>query len=153
MQKAPHKKIVTVKLEVTDRNDGMSWRYDDIINVPYHGSRSRTPMPVENRAAQFAPFAALTGHEDAISETARLTDRKLELTEETKREISRLLEWSLAEGKAIKLEYFIADSRKEGGEYRTIPGVVTKIDENEKILILDSGHKIYIDEIMAASIL
>ncbi len=100
----------------------MSSRYDDIINLPHHVSTTRSPMPLANRAAQFAPFAALTGHEDAIRETARLTGGRIEL--------------SADEQIGIRVGYFCPDLAKDGGEYVTVSGWIKRVDEVDSCMIL-----------------
>lgn len=121
--------------------------YDDIINLPHHISRRHPQMPPENRAAQFAPFAALTGYEDAIGETGRLTEAEVELTED---EISVLnekltaLEAVLREQPRteVQVTYFEPDLYKAGGEYRTITDTVRRIDHYRKCLVMESGDVI-----------
>lgn len=92
-------------------------RYDDIINLPHHVSKTRTPMSMENRAAQFAPFAALTGHDAAIAETARLTSEKPELSTEELDKLSRRLVYAIEKDATIRITYFQPDSFKHGGSY------------------------------------
>ena len=92
-------------------------RYDDIINLPHHVSKTRTPMSMENRAAQFAPFAALTGHDAAIAETARLTSEKPELSAEELDKLSRRLVYAIDKDAAIRITYIQQDSVKQGGSY------------------------------------
>ena len=125
-------------------------RYDDIINLPHHQSKERPHMSLHDRAAQFAPFAALTGHEDAIKETARLTENEMLLDESIKEEInSKINELSehLSEKQNVSITYFKPDKKKTGGAYLTDIGVVKKINEAEKILIMDSGMKIQMEQI------
>ena len=107
--------------------------YDYIINMPHHVSETHPQMSMHDRAAQFSPFAALTGHSDAVKETARLTDEKIELTEEKisdlKQKLNFLNEHS-AEQPEITVEYFVPDERKSGGHillYREISGKLTNI--------------------------
>lgn len=126
----------------------MENRYDDIIGLPHHRSQNRPSMPIENRAAQFAPFAALSGHDEAIEETARLTTSKIEITEEEKSEIARLLELSLTRSLAVRISYFVKDRNKNGGEYKEVECKVSKIDSYEKIIILESGLQIDLDDIL-----
>lgn len=121
--------------------------YDDIINLPHHVSGRHPQMPPENRAAQFAPFAALTGYEDAIGETGRLTEAEIELTED---EITILnekltaLEALLREQPRteVQVTYFEPDLYKAGGEYRTITDTVRRIDHYRKCLVMGSGDVI-----------
>ena len=126
-------------------------RYDDIINLPHHQSRERAHMSLHDRAAQFAPFAALTGHEEAIEETARLTDEKITLDETAIEKINeKLNEISnhLPKKKTVSITYFKPDKRKSGGAYLTDIGTVKKIDEVEKVVIMDSGMKISMEQII-----
>lgn len=104
--------------------------YSDIIDRPYHGVSSHRPMSMEGRAAQFAPFAALTGHNAAIEETARLTSGLLERTPEQLQELSRKLAYaiSLPRKPEITITYFVPDSRKSGGAYVQINGKVKKVE-------------------------
>ena len=126
-------------------------RYDDIINLPHHQSRERAHMSLHDRAAQFAPFAALTGHEEAIEETARLTDEKITLDETAIEKINEKLNEianHLPEKKTVSITYFKPDKRKSGGAYLTDIGTVKKIDEVEKVVIMDSGMKISMEQII-----
>lgn len=92
-------------------------KYDDIINLPHHVSPTRKPMPMEARAAQFAPFAALNGHEDAINETARLTDARTELSPDEQKQLSLTLSLALAKDAEVLVTYFLPDPFKSGGRY------------------------------------
>lgn len=126
-------------------------KYDDIINMPHHRSKKHPPMPIIDRAAQFSPFAALTGHEAAIKETARLTDRKIELDEYEIATLDERLQQLRAKVKdfpEITVTYFQPDAKKAGGEYLTITDQVKKIDEYGKCLIMSEGTRIPIDEIL-----
>ena len=130
----------------------MTDKYADIINLSRPVSDKRRPMPVADRAAQFSPFAALTGHEAAVIETARRTEERLELTQDKKEIIDRKLQiirQELTDYKEAeaKITYFLEDKRKAGGSYETIEGQVTKIDEYLRLLILD-GQEISIDDII-----
>jgi len=130
----------------------MKGNYDDIINLPHHVSPTRPRMSMIDRAAQFSPFSALTGHDSAVKETARLTDQRIELSEDMKSEINdRLL--FIAERKKEKTEieitYFKPDEKKEGGAYITAFGSVKKINEYERVIIMNDGPKIQIDDIIS----
>lgn len=130
-------------------------KYDDIINLPHHTSKVHPRMSVANRAAQFAPFAALTGYDDELRETIRLTDKKIELEEETKEEINRKLQELKAELQKlpnVTFTYFIKDTHKEGGAYITTYGVVKKIDEYRNVIILDNKEEIPIVDILELKI-
>lgn len=130
----------------------MSNNYDDIINMPHHESKVYKRMPIINRAAQFAPFAALTGYEDAIEETGRLTTERKEIDEYVKAEINDKLNClSHAEHpkRKVTITYFIPDSKKEGGEYVARTGTINKIDMERKIIILDGKEIIGVSDIIA----
>ena len=126
-------------------------RYDDIINLPHHVSSSHPQMSLQARAAQFSPFAALTGHTDAIQETARLTQEQAVLDETVLEELNRklaVLKSQLSDKPAVKITYFSEDAKKSGGQYKALDAVVRKIDENRHILVLEDGltvrmHDIY----------
>lgn len=125
--------------------------YEDIIHLPHHRSKKHAPMPLIDRAAQFSPFAALTGHDAAIKETARLTDRKIELDEyeiEVLDERLRIIREQLTAKPEITVTYFLPDERKCGGRYVTVTGTVKKIDEYEKYLLLNEGTRILIEDIL-----
>lgn len=123
--------------------------YDDIIDMPHHVSDRHPHMSVHDRAAQFAPFAALTGHGAAIAETARLTEEKLELDESQKAVLDQKLMNIMhnADEKSVNVEYFVADERKSGGRYERCTGRIRRIDEYERLLIMEDGTVIPIDNI------
>lgn len=121
--------------------------YDDIIHLPHHTSERRLPMPEENRAAQFAPFAALTGHDAAIAETARLTDRETDWDEDIKAELNQKLVHALKEGHPVLLTYFIPDPRKAGGAYATLHDCIRRIDEQARLIHMASGSTVPIDSL------
>lgn len=127
-------------------------RYDDIINLPHHVSTKHPHMAPIDRAAQFSPFAALTGHDEAIKETARLTDERMELDENRKELLDvrlQLLREHLGEKPTVTFTFFEPDERKSGGAYVTVTGSVKKIEEYENKIILEEGVVILIDEISA----
>ena len=129
-----------------------SHEYDDIIHLPHHVSPARPHMPMTDRAAQFSPFAALTGYDAAILETARLTDLKRELTEEQKELLGRQLHFlqsRLQEAPVVTVTFFMPDSRKAGGAYRTVSGPVKKIDETLGLLVMSSGVSVPFDDILS----
>jgi hypothetical protein len=129
----------------------MKTPYDDIIGLPHHVSAARPQMSRENRAAQFSPFAALTGHDAAVRETARLTERKTELGESAVAELDmklNMLADMMDSRPEITVTYFVPDKKKEGGAYVTITGSVKKIDDYERAIILESGEKIEIANIL-----
>ena len=126
-------------------------KYDSIINLPHHVSKTRLPMPLSDRAAQFAPFAALTGYDSAIRETGRLTDERVELDEGALTELDmrfQLLKDRLDEFPEVTFTYFRPDGRKAGGAYLTATGVVKKMDEFERLIVLQDGTKLPMDEIV-----
>lgn len=131
-------------------------RYDDIINLPYHKSTDREHMSLHDRAAQFAPFAALTGHEDAIEETSRLTDDKIILDDNAIEKINEKIyniSQHLSERWNVSVTYFRPDALKSGGAYLTDVGTVMKVDVVEKMIIMDSGMKIDMGQIVGIEIM
>ena len=124
--------------------------YSDIINMPHHVSNNRPQMSMRDRAAQFAPFAALTGYDDAVRETARQTNQKIELLDEQvailNEKILFLIE-KIKDNLEITITYFIPDKKKEGGAYTTVKGIVKKIDEYNKLIIMNDGREIMMDSI------
>ena len=124
--------------------------YEDIIELPHHVSPARNKMSMIDRAAQFSPFAALTGHDAAVKETARLTEEKIELDENEKTILNEKLQ-IIAEKKneqpKVTIAYFQPDERKSGGKYIEVTGNVKKIDEFERCVRMVDGTKISIDEI------
>ena len=123
-------------------------RYDDIINLPHHVSTKRKRMAMIDRAAQFSPFAALTGHSSAVNETARLTDSFSEPDEYEKAAIDaklRFISDISGQKPEISVVYFEPDKRKDGGEYLTVTGTASRVDENLGCLIMSDGRKISVD--------
>lgn len=117
----------------------MTGPYDDILDLPHPTSAKHPRMPLSDRAAQFSPFAALSGHGAAIAETARLTDRRIELDEDTKAELDRkqkLLLALIAEQPEITVAWFQPDEKKEGGRYVTTTGRLKRVDETRRVLLL-----------------
>ena len=112
----------------------MNGKYDDMIHLPHHTSSRHPRMSMADRAAQFSPFAALTGHGAAISETARLTDR-------------------LAEHPEVAVTWFRADSQKEGGRYEVVQGRLRQIDTYARCLVLEDGRRIALDTVLELEIL
>jgi len=124
--------------------------YEDIIDLPRHVSRVRAQMPRKNRAAQFMPFAALTGYEEAICETARLTDRKIELDEDTLMRLDakfRLLQKHIRERPEVEILLFHPDGRKDGGSYVSISGALRRVDEAAAEMILTDGRRLKMDDV------
>ena len=128
----------------------MDNKYSDIINLPHHQSENHKRMDKINRAAQFAPFAALTGYAEAINEAGRIVDKKIILSNEEKEKISNILSYlnlHIKEDIIITIVYFIKDNLKEGGSYNTITSSLKKIDEFNKIIELKNKTKIKINDI------
>lgn len=123
-------------------------KYDDIINLPHHVSKTRKPMSMENRAAQFAPFAALTGHDAAIAETARITSDKPELSLEELDKLSRRLVNAIEKDAVINITFFQPDASKQGGSYRQTKGSIKKIDEVDNLVVLTDKQTIPLDRII-----
>ena len=129
----------------------MSTPYDDLLHMSRHVSEVHAPMPRADRAAQFSPFAALTGYEAAVEETARLTDSRIELDEGGKELIDQklsLIQDSLPQSLRVTLTYFVPDKKKSGGAYISVSGGVKKIDEYERQIIMTDGSSIAIDDIL-----
>ena len=126
-------------------------KYDDIIGLPHHVSATRPRMSMIDRAAQFSPFQALTGYGAAIQETGRLTDRKIELSEDERIVLDmkqQILLDNIRECPDVSITYFIPDERKAGGSYVTVTGNVKKIDDYQRLLILTDRAQIPLDEIV-----
>lgn len=129
----------------------MTDSYDDIINLPHHVSKSHAPMSMMNRAAQFAPFAALTGHSAAIEETARLTDEQQELAEEDSDALNQKMVYLrevINEHPTITITYFEPDKKKAGGKYKSIEGQLKNIDDYNQSIVLKSGEVIFLQSIL-----
>ena len=124
--------------------------YSDIIDHPHYVSKTRPQMSELERAAQFSPFAALTGYDAAIQETGRLTDERMEIGEEEKAMLDRKQQYLLeiiSDKPEITVRYFKPDERKSGGAYVSVTGKLKRIDEYERMMILTDGKKIPMDEI------
>ena len=125
--------------------------YEDIINLPHHVSKTRPQMSMIDRAAQFSPFAALTGYDAAIKETGRLTDEKIEMDEEALNILNmkfQLLVDRLADEPEITFTYFKPDERKAGGAYIDVTGKVKKVDDCERLIVMQNGTKMPMDDIL-----
>ncbi|VDN47479.1 conserved protein of unknown function [Petrocella atlantisensis] len=128
----------------------MNSPYDDIINLPHHTSTSRQRMSAHDRAAQFSPFATLTGYDSAIRETARLTDTRIELDENSKADLNErlcVIQEQLEEQMEISITYFQSDNKKAGGAYITATGCVKKIDAYQRTVVMQDETIILIDAI------
>ena len=129
-------------------------KYDSIINLPHYELRNHQRMSVELRAAQFSPFAALTGYSDSVKETARLTDKKRDLSEDMKSKIDmklQLIEDHINERPEITVLYFVKDKKKSGGEYLEYTGKVRRIDIVNKNIIFTDRNIICLDDIFDIS--
>jgi len=137
---------------IDENND----RYKDIINLPHYTSSKRPRMSREKRAAQFSPFAALTGYDAEIKEATRLTEEKLELDEDRVNDINSKLQYikdHIDENPEISVEYFIPDEKKSGGAYVTVSGLVRIIDEYERFVVFSDGRRIAIDDMYEIELL
>ncbi len=129
-------------------------QYDDIINLPHHVSKKHPQMSLYARSAQFAPFAALTGYEDVVKETARETNKRIEIDDELKSILDSKLQILIEQVKAkpeVLFTYFVPDSKKDGGEYVTVRGIIKKIDMYNQYINLADNTKIPINEIIDIS--
>lgn len=130
----------------------MTGKYDDMLQLPHHVSASRKPMAMTARAAQFAPFAALSGYDAEVQEAGRLTDRPIEPDEYEKEATNarlRLLARHFREEWVVSLVFFQPDERKAGGAYVTRTGTVKKLYETERLLTLTDGTVIPLDDLIA----
>lgn len=130
----------------------MTGKYDDMLRLPHHVSASRKPMAITARAAQFAPFAALSGYDAEVQEAGRLTDRPIEPDEYEKEAMNarlQLLARHLREKWVVSLVFFQPDERKAGGAYVTRTGTVKKLYETERLLTLTDGTVIPLDDLIA----
>lgn len=129
----------------------MTGPYDDILHLPHPTSKRHPRMPIADRAAQFSPFAALTGHGAAIEETARVTDRRIELDEDAKEQLDQTLQLLLEridEQPEITVTWFSPDKKKAGGQYHTAAGKLKRIDSREGRLILTDGNQIPLEDLL-----
>ena len=127
----------------------MSGAYDDILHFARPQSKKHTPMPMEDRAAQFSPFAALTGYDAAVSETARLTEERIELDPQEAERLGERLAKRQQEQPELSLLYFVPDARKAGGAYVTVSGQLKKITDFPRCIYLTDGSRIPIEDIVA----
>ena len=127
-------------------------KYDDIIHLPHHVSKVRPQMTMINRAAQFSPFAAISSYEDALDETARLTDAEIELSEgpvlEINEKVLYLME-HLSDHEEITILYFVPDEKKAGGRYSSVTGEIKKVREFEQEIVMMDGTTIAIKRILS----
>ena len=130
----------------------MNRKYNEIMRLPHHVSKTRPQMPMSDRAAQFAPFAALTGYDAAIKETGRLTDERIELDVEALSALDmkyQLLMETLDEAPEVTITYFQPDERKAGGKYVSAVGTVKKIDDFERRITMRDGTRIPMDDVLS----
>lgn len=130
----------------------MNRKYNEIMGLPHHVSKTRPQMPMSDRAAQFAPFAALTGYDAAIKETGRLTDERIELDVEALSALDmkyQLLMEALDEAPEVTITYFQPDERKAGGKYVSAVGAVKKVDDFERRITMQDGAKIPMDDVLS----
>ena len=128
----------------------MTDKYDEIINLPHHVSKTHPQLGRDSYAAQFSPFAALTGYEDIVSDVARATDEKTELDDDAKLRLSNKLKIvldRLDENPVISVTYFKPDKKKSGGRYVTTDGTVKKYDYYEKTIYMTNGTVIRLDDL------
>ena len=126
--------------------------YEDILELPHPVSKTHPQMPRRDRAAQFAPFAALTGYEEAVREAARFTEEKMILDEDRKEQLDwklRRLQEKVKEKPAITVTYFMKDEKKKGGKYVTVTGVLKKIDSYTHQFVLENGEEIPLEDIVS----
>lgn len=130
--------------------------YEDILNLPHHSSASHPHMPVADRAAQFSPFAALTGYGEAIKETGRLTSERRELDEDAKSALDeqlQMLREQIPNSPWIVITYFQPDDRKAGGAYVTVEGRVKKLDVYGQAVVMQDGTRVPFEEISGIEVI
>ena len=123
----------------------MSGKYDDMLDLPHRTSPRHPRMSLRDRAAQFAPFSALTGYDDVIDETARLTDGRIELSEDARAVLDvkqKMLQRRIAEQPRVMVVYFVSDQRKAGGSYHSFTGNLLRMDELEREMVFVDGTRI-----------
>ena len=126
--------------------------YEDILELSHPVSKTHPQMPRRDRAAQFAPFAALTGYEEAVREAARFTEEKMILDEDSKEQLDwklRCLQEKVKEKPTITVTYFLKDEKKKGGKYVTVTGVLKKIDSYTHQFVLENGEEIPVEDIVS----
>ena len=130
-------------------------KYKDIIDLPYPGKSKHTRMPVGDRAAQFAPFAALTGFGAVLKETERITEKRIELDEYEKEKLNEKMRMVMEEKKSrpeITVTFFVPDEKKDGGAYVTISGHIKRVDEESHCLVLEEGERILLEDVFDLAI-
>ena len=132
-------------------NKQSKWPYEDIVNLPHHVSPTRPQMSRSDRAAQFSSFAALTGHDAAVRETARRTASRIDTAEDQRYELDlkqQLLAQVLPSQPEVTVTYFVPDTRKVGGAYVSVSGRLKRIDSRRRVLLLDNGTEIPMDDVL-----
>lgn len=132
-------------------NKQSKWPYEDIVNLPHHVSPTRPQMSRADRAAQFSSFAALTGHDAAVRETARRTASRIDTAEDQRYELDlkqQLLAQVLPSQPEVTVTYFVPDTRKVGGAYVSVSGRLKRIDSRRRVLLLDNGTEIPMDDVL-----
>ena len=132
-------------------NKQQKWPYEDIVDLPHHVSPTRPQMSRADRAAQFSSFAALTGHDAAVRETARRTASRIDTAEDQRYEVDlkqQLLAQVLPSQPEVTVTYFVPDARKVGGAYVSVSGRLKRIDSRRRILLLDNGTEIPMDDVL-----
>ena len=130
-------------------------KYGDIINLGHPTSKKHPRMPIRDRAAQFAPFAALVGYDDAVEETARVTDDMIEQSEEMKAVIDeklRYLSERIGEMPTVIVTYFMPDKKKSGGEYKIFEGRLKRLDDYDAVMTFECGKRISYDKIYSVEL-
>lgn len=125
--------------------------YADIINLPHHVSKTRPQMSMHDRAAQFSPFAALTGYDAAIKETARVTDEKIDLDENSRAGLDEkllILMDKMQEKPHVAITYFQKDERKDGGSYEITEGTIRKVDFYERVIVMEDRMRVRMEDIV-----
>ncbi len=126
-------------------------KYDTIISLPYNGVKKHTKMSLEERSAQFAPFAALTGYDGQIREKARLTNKRIEISEDIKTLLDtkiHIIGENISNNPKVEITYFVPDNKKEGGEYVLVIGTVREIDNFNRVIVMENKIRIPIYEII-----
>ena len=130
----------------------MNPKYKDLLHLPHPNSLKHLRMDPIDRAAQFSPFSPLTGYDEAISETARETNQRIELDEEARNKLDAHLPFILLhknERPTSSITFFKADEKKEGGFYETIVGIIKKINQSKNSIFMENGLEIKVDDIIA----
>lgn len=129
-------------------------KYDDIINLEHHVSKKHPHMSLEERSAQFAPFSAVTGYEDEVKETARITDNQIEITDEIRKDINEKLNFiKQTPMQNVAITFFVKDLKKQGGKYETVAGRIKRIDDVGNIVVMEDGTEINMTNIIEIDIL